>query len=351
MDVTPSDHGSVACAASRCSQRSRQHVLRGGGVDVGLRSSDRDRLVSPNQCVERLARIFRARVDARRGVRRFDRVEAALAQQERARFPRAGRRPERSRATRPILRRSRRRAATSGSGAARRSERPGNATVGSRRWSSAVTSPTDSGARSKTSVPRISAAPTYARTGVRRRSNGSDAASGTKRTEKLERGANSSPATTAPRATALRSMPGQVDRDARAAFDAAGRFAEDVDAASARAQAARLQRQRVAGLDRSLHQRAGHDGTDAVERKGAIDRKIDRRSRIARRQFVERLRDTSRAVRRDRGRSRWRPRRTARLRRSCRAALAPYSRMTSCKRSASTRSAFVITTIVLRTFR
>ena len=72
-------------------ERSCEHVSRGGGVDVGLRSSHRNRLASSNECVERLARILRACVDAGCSVRRLRSGRGRIRAVERARFLQAGR--------------------------------------------------------------------------------------------------------------------------------------------------------------------------------------------------------------------------------------------------------------------
>ena len=59
-------------------------------------------------------------------------------------------------------------------------------------------------------MPSTSAEPTYARTGVRRRTMGGALCSGTKRTAKLRLAANSRPTIAWPRAASLRSIPGKL---------------------------------------------------------------------------------------------------------------------------------------------
>ena len=70
-----------------------------------------------------------------------------------------------------------------------------------------MTGSAEAGSDSNTSVPRISAAPIYARTGVRRRSSARACARGRKRTSKLAALANCEVAKTAPRLSSLRSTP------------------------------------------------------------------------------------------------------------------------------------------------
>ncbi len=147
------------------------------------------------------------------------------------------------------------------------------------------------GVSSKTSVPMISAAPTYARTGVRRRSSAPAPAAGRKRTRKAALG-NEGGIGQHRAATELGDLDARdVHRDARAARDVLARAAEHVQRTHADVAPGRIEPQHVADVQRPLHQRPGHDRSVAGQREDAVDRQKRRRFREPRRERDQRVMD------------------------------------------------------------
>ena len=146
-------------------------------------------------------------------------------------------------------------------------------------------------ASSNTNVPRISAAPRYARTGVRRCNAG--CASGSARKRTLQRGVGREGGVAehraAPQLADLDAR--QVDRDARAGADDVARRSEHVQRPDAHVASGRIEPQRVAGVQRPLHQRTGDDRAVSGQREDAVDRQKRRRAGRARRQRRERRAD------------------------------------------------------------
>ncbi len=149
---------------------------------------------------------------------------------------------------------------------------PGKVVVARRRCSVASTGAVSAGTVSNTSVPTISAAPRYARTGVRRRSRARASGSARKRTRSELPGANAGSASTAPRCVCATSIPGKLTATREPPSTCWRRSRNTCRPRTRTSRAGVVEPQRVADAQRALHQRAGDDRAVPRHGEGAVDR-------------------------------------------------------------------------------